>query len=243
MTGSLAYVDYLATTGGSVWHRASAVSKMLLVAVLLAIIVTERSPGRLGLLFALACALAWSARLPLRVVLVALGYPLVFSALFVLSHLDGTWTTPARLLLRAVTAGLSAMWLVGTTPMPDLLAPLSRVTPRVVGDGLFLTYRAFFSLVTRAEQLWRALRLRAGLRGDARHRLLCVPALVGAGLGTLVLHSFERSERLYGAMKLRGHAGRICGCRHYADWTRFDVLPLTLAALLGGAALFVRFRT
>ena len=51
-----------------------------------------------------------------------------------------------ELRLRPVIASLVALWLVGTTPYPDLFAPLSRVLPRALGDGLFLTYRAVFAL-------------------------------------------------------------------------------------------------
>ena len=81
---------------------------------------------------------------------------------------DGSWETPLRLVLRPLTASLAAVWLVGTTPYPDLFAPLSRVLPRATGDGLFLTYRALFALLARAERLWRALRLRGGLSGASR---------------------------------------------------------------------------
>ncbi len=224
MTGTLSYMDYLASSGRTPWHRASALSKMALLGALIAAVLAARSPAGVGALFGLAWLLALTARLPLRVAAAAIGYPLVFSALYALSHLDGTWGTPLATVLRALTACLGAVWLVATTPYPDLFAPLARALPRPVGDGLFLTYRAFFALLTRAEHLWRALRLRGGS--------LRAPRVVGEGLGTLVLHSFERSERLYGAMRLRGHGGRVCGCRHFAEWTAADLLPAALALLL-----------
>src|SRR5207249_3176794 len=106
-------------------------------------------------------------------------------------------------------------------------APLSRVLPRGAGDGLFLTYRALFALLARSERLWRAFRLRGGLTGPARRRLM----LAGEGLGTLVVHGFERSQRLYATMLLRGHSGRVCGCRHYAEWS-----PADLWVVLAGAS-------
>lgn len=234
MTASLAYFDYLASAGRGAWHRASAISKIALLAALVLAAVFTPSLAVLVGLFALAWVLALTARVPLRVAAVALSYPLLFSLLFAASHLDGTWRAPATLVLRALTTGLGAVWLVSTTPFPDLFAPASRVLPRVAGDGLFLTYRAFFALVTRAEYLWRALRLRGGL-GGRRRPVVRASQVVGEGLGTLVLHSFERSQRLYGAMRLRGQSGRICGCRHYAEWTRYDVLPLGLAVVLAAA--------
>ena len=112
------------------------------------------------------------------------------------------------------------MWLVGTTPYPDLFAPLSRLLPRSVSDGLFLTYRALFELMERTAGLWRALRLRGGVTGPPRRRL----AVAGEGFATMVLYGFERSQRLYSTMLLRGHSGRICGCRHWAESTGADWL-------------------
>jgi len=155
-------------------------------------------------------------------------YPLVFSALFVLASWDGTWRTPLVLLLRPTTACLTAVWLVATTPYPDLFAPLSRLLPGNVADGLFITYRAFFELVARAERLVRAHRLRGGGAGTLRRRVTAS----GESLGTLVLHSFGRSERSYATMLLRGHSGRICGCRHYAEVTRADAWVAACGAVV-----------
>ena len=233
MIGTLARIDYLASSGSTPWHRASALGKLALaLAILLAAVF---APGLRMLLavHALAWALALTSRLPWRLVLVAAGYPLLFSALFIVSQWDGTWQTAARLGLRPLTASLAAVWLVGTTPYPDLFAPIARVLPRSSGDGLFLTYRALFALLARGERLWRALHLRGGLTGPMRTRL----GVAGSGLGTLVIHGFERSQRLYSAMLLRGHSGRICGCRHFAEWTRAErQFPTTTALDLGSSA-------
>lgn len=235
MIGTLAQIDYLASTGRTPWHRASALGKLVLVLAIL--VVAVFAPG-LRLLFAvhaLAWALALTSRLPARLVAGAAGYPLLFSALAIASQWDGTWQTPLRLGLRPLTASLAAVWLVGTTPYPDLFAPISRVVPRGAGDGLFLTYRALFALLARAERLWRALRLRGGLAAPARRRL----EFAGSGLGTLVVHGFERSQRLYSTMLLRGHSGRICGCRHYAEWTRADLWVALALAVVAGMAVWL----
>lgn len=228
MIGTLAHIDYLASTGRSPWHRASALGKLLLALALLGVAVFTPSLRLLIAVHALAWALALSSRLPVRLVAVAASYPLLFAALFILGRWDGSWTTAVRLGLRPLTASLTAVWLVGTTPYPDLFAPISRVLPRSAGDGLFLTYRALFALLARTERLWRALRLRGGLSGAPRQRL----ALAGEGLGTLVIHGFERSQRLYAAMLLRGHSGRVCGCRHYAEWTAADLWVVAVGAVL-----------
>jgi len=226
---TLAQIDYLASAGRTPWHRASALSKLLFAAGLVLLAVFAPSLWLLGGLYAVAWTLALTARLPWRLTLVASGYPVAFTLLFLLARWDGTAGTPLRLLLRPLTASLAAVWLVGTTPYPDLFAPLSRLLPRSVGDGLFLTYRALFELMGRTSGLWRALRLRGGTSGPARRRL----TLAGEGFATMVLHGFERSQRLYSTMLLRGHSGRVCGCRHWAEWSRADLA----VAVTGGVVL------
>ena len=234
MIGLLAKLDQSASTGGTPWHRASALGKLLLAAGLVGTAVASPSLLLLASLHAVAWLLVLTSGLPIRVAIVAAAYPLVFLVLIIVARWDGTPATALMLALRPLTASLTAVWLVGTTPYPDLFAPLSRILPRNAGDGLFLTYRALFSLLGRAEDLQQALRLRGGMSGSFRRRL----SLMGEGLGTLVVHSFERSRGLYSAMLLRGHSGRICGCRHYARLTRADVwVGLAGLALIGASVL------
>ena len=235
MINTLARIDYLASTGGTNWHRASALTKLVLAGAMVALAVFAHSLALLAVLQAVALTLALTSRLPGRLVLAAGGYPLVVVGLFVVATWDGSWEAAARLLLRPLTASFTAVWLVGTTPYPDLFAPLSRLLPRSAGDGLFLTYRALFELIGRAERLWRALRIRAGTGISARRRL----TIAGEGLGTLVLHGFERSQRLYGTLHLRGQSGRICGCRHYAELTRADFGVAAVAVAVAVAAVML----
>jgi cobalt/nickel transport system permease protein len=238
MMHSLTQIDYVASAGRTPWHRASALAKLLLAAGLLLAAIFTPSLTLLATLYALAWLLVLSSRLPARLVFIAASYPIAFTLLFIVARWDGTAVTPARLLLRPLTASLAAVWLVGTTPYPDLFAPLSRLLPRAVGDGLFLTYRALFDLFARIERLWRSMRLRGGASGPARQRI----TLAGEGLGTLVLYGFERSQRLYATMLIRGHSGRICGCRHYAEWTRADLL-VAAAGLAVTVASIVLWRS
>ena len=231
----LAEVDLRASRGDTVWHRSSAIAKLLLGAAVLGVAVFAPSLRVLLVAHVLGWILALSARMPLRLLGALVSYPILFSGLFVVARWDGTWQTPALLLLRPLTASLVAAWLVGTTPYPDLFAPVARVLPRPAGDSLFLTYRALFALLQRADRLWRALRLRGGFAGPARRRL----SHAGEGLGVLVVHSFERSRRIYETMHLRGHSGRVCGCRHYAEWTPADAFVLATAITFAAACVLV----
>lgn len=233
MINTLAQVDLLASSGRSPWHRASALSKLLLAALTLGLAIAAPALGLQLTLYLAAAALLLTSGIPARLALAAAGYPLLFVALFVVLRWDGTLETAARVALRPLTATLVSVWLVATTPYPDLFAPLSRLLPRAIADGLFLTYRALFTFLARSERLFRAFHLRGGDRLPARRRL----TVAGEGIGTLVLHGFERSERLHATMRLRGWDGRVCGCRHWAEWTRADVLVAGVGLMLAGAAI------
>ena len=63
----------------------------------------------------------------------------------------------------------------------------------------------------------------------------------GAYEATLVVHGFDRSQRLYATMLLRGHSGRICGCRHYAEMSPADGW-VALAGVVVTAAAVVLWR-
>jgi energy-coupling factor transporter transmembrane protein EcfT len=232
---SLVQIDYLASAGNTPWHRASALAKLLLAGGIVLLAVFSPSLALLVALYALAWALALTGRLPWRLVVVAAGYPIAFSLLFVVARWDGTLATPLRLVLRPLTASLAAVWLVGTTPYPDLFAPISRALPRNVADGLFLTYRALFDLIARVERMWRSMRLRGGASGPPRRRI----TLAGEGLATLVLYGFERSQRLYATMLIRGHNGRICGCRHYAESSRADLFVVGAGVVVAAFSLLL----
>lgn len=233
MINTLAQVDLLASSGRSPWHRASALAKLLLAALTLGLAIAAPTLGLQIVVAGGAAGLLLTGGLPRRLALAAAAYPLPFVLLFVVLRWDGALATALGVALRPITATLVTVWLVATTPYPDLFAPLSRALPRGIADGLFLTYRALFAFLARSERLFRALRLRGGTRLPARRRL----TVAGEGIGTLVLHGFERSERLHAAMRLRGFDGRVCGCRHWAEWTRADVLVLGVGLMMTGAAI------
>jgi cobalt/nickel transport system permease protein len=235
MTSLLGRIDHHASTGRTAWHRASALGKLALAAGIIGVAIFSHSLMLLAVMHAIAWMLVLSSRLPARLALLAAAYPLPFLGLFLISRWDGTAVTPLVLLLRPLTASLVSAWLVGTTPYPDLFAPLSRVLPRQTGDGLFLTYRALFALLARSERLGQSMRLRGGFGGSVRRRL----ALAGEGMGTLAVHSFDRSQNLYAAMLLRGHSGRICGCRHFAHRSAADLLSLAVAGVVAAAAILL----
>lgn len=235
MINTFAQIDFLASAGRSPWHRASALGKLLLVTLFVTLAVVAPSWAVLVVLLATALTMCATARVPRRLMLAAATTPILFSVIFVLAHFRAGWDETLILFTRPMVASLTAVWLVSTTPYPDLFAPLSRVLPRTVGDSLFLTYRAVFALLARVERMWTALRLRGVLARPVNQRF----ALMGEAVGTVVLSGFDRSHRLYQAMQLRGHSGRVCGCRHYLEFTRDDFWVLLVAVWVSVASVLL----
>lgn len=235
MINTFSQIDYLASSGRSPWHRASAFPKLLLTGWFVAIAVATPSWGVLVMLLVAALALCVTARVPLKLVFAAATTPILFSFIFVFAHARADWDEPLILFARPMVASLTAVWLVASTPYPDLFAPLSRILPRAVGDSLFLTYRAVFALMDQVERMWKALRLRGAMARPVRQRF----AVMGEAVGTVVLAGFDRSHRLYQAMRLRGHSGRICGCRHYLDFTPADLWVAIVAVLVTIASVLL----
>jgi len=218
VNNTFAQIDHLASAGDSPWHRSSALTKLLLVVVYVTLAILTPSWGVLVMLLATLLAMCVSARAPLKLMFAAAATPFFFAIIFAIAHVRTDWDEPLVLFARPMVASLSAVWLVITTPYPDLFAPLSRVLPRGVGDGLFLTYRAVFALYSRVERMGSTLRLRGAMARPMQQRF----AVLGEAVGTVVLSGFDRSQRLYQTMQLRGHSGRICGCRHYLEFSRDD---------------------
>jgi cobalt/nickel transport system permease protein len=228
-------IDYLASSGRSPWHRASAFPKLLLTGWFVVIAVATPSWGVLVMLLVAALAMCATACVPLKLVVAAATTPILFSLIFVFAHARADWGESLMLFARPMIASLTAVWLVASTPYPDLFAPLSRILPRAVGDSLFLTYRAVFALMDQVERMWKALRLRGAMARPVRQRF----AVMGEAVGTVVLAGFDRSHRLYQAMRLRGHSGRICGCRHYLDFTPADLWVAVVAVLVTIASVLL----
>ena len=104
--------------------------------------------------------------------------------------------------LKAALSALSLGVLTATTRMTDLLTGLDKMgTPRLLTALFGFMYRYLFVLGDEA------LRLKAGR--DVRYYggLKMGISSVGHMAGSLFLRSYDRAERVYGAMLLRGYDG------------------------------------
>jgi cobalt/nickel transport system permease protein len=126
--------------------------------------------------------------------------------------------------------------LVSATPFSALLAALRGLgMPALFLDLLALTYRYIFVLVGEAMRLKRA----AAARGY-RPRWLPQAVIVGRMAGSLFVRSYERAERIYGAMRLRGYDGRLPAAQPLRFRPVDALALLALVPILAAVRLFAR---
>jgi len=204
-------------------HRLDPRSKTV-VALFFVLLVVTTPPQNLLAFVIYAGLFAWAAalaRVPLAFIAARTAVVLPFSALVALPLLflgggertavlgmslsaKGLWTL-AGAATKSVLGVAALMLLVSTTHFSSLLAGLRGLgAPTVFIDLLSLTYRYVFVLVGEAMRLRRA----AIARGY-RPKWLPQAAIIGRMAGTLFVRSYERAERVYGAMLLRGYSGRM----------------------------------
>lgn len=115
----------------------------------------------------------------------------------------------------------TALLLTATTHFLDVLRALQALRiPKIIVALMSFMYRYLFILVEEAQRLLRARECRsAAPSGSGGGSLLWRAQVTGRLVGTLVLRSFERSERIYVAMLSRGYDGELRALRAQAlDW-------------------------
>lgn len=115
---------------------------------------------------------------------------------------DGLWLL-SGVIMKSFLGAAAALLLIATTSFSSLLQGVRHMGfPVIFVDLLGLSYRYVFVLAEEA----RRLRQAAALRGY-RPRWLPQATIVGLMIGRFFLRSYDRAERVYGAMVLRGYAG------------------------------------
>lgn len=229
-------VDRSAVSGDTLLHRAAPASKLAATGLLLGAVMTVNDPlVAAGVTLSLVGAAA-AVRLPLRQMLPLALYPALFALIFAFAAAPGP-VTGALVVLKAVTAALSVVTLMFSTPYPQVFAPIQRLTPQVVGDALLMTYRSLFILAEKFADLTRAVRLRAGL--SVQQPVRSARATVRA-LGGLLLYSLDLSQREYDILYLRGYEGGLrVSPQRSADRTA-DAAAVAYAVLIFGIVLALR---
>ncbi len=165
---------------------------------------------------AFPAALAAAGRVPFREVArrLLLALPFVLLVALPAPFLDRTplpgalpgvtagWATFVSVLLRFALTASAALALVATTGLIGVAAALGALgVPRPLVTQVVLLSRSLSVLGAEAERMERARDLRSsGRRGRELKR-------AGSFLGTLLLRSWERAERIHRALLARGFTG------------------------------------
>ena len=209
----------------SVIHRWSPRLKLVSLVGLMFAFATVRQLALVPWMLGLAAVLYGLSGLPLKFLRQRLSYPGLFIlALVVLLPLTvgdtvlGQWGwltlrqegLMATLLIvgRFLSILTLGFILLGTTPFLTLLhAMRSLGLPTILADMTLLSYRYLFEIAAMLATMQQAMRLRGF--GQKRQRWLRVNRQTMEQLamlaGNLLIRSYEQSDRVYKAMRLRGY--------------------------------------
>jgi len=165
--------------------------------------------GFLVAYFFIAAVLVGISQIPLGYIV---GRTLIIQPFVLLAAIAAPWTNGFQgarlvtLLMRSMLCLLFLILLTSTTPFAELLRGLRRLgCPRILVLNLGFLYRYLYVIT---EEVLRMRQARDSRR-VGRAPLLAELKLLGSMLGTLLLRSFERAERMYHAMLSRGFSGQF----------------------------------
>ncbi len=203
------------TSGSSPLHQLDARAK--LIAALLFVVVAVLTPvGAWTAFAALALVLSWViwlSRIPLRVLarqwltfFLLVGFLAVLVAPAHPARAEhGLAVVAASIVIKNGLALLTVLVLAGVTPLPKLLTALRKLgVPIVLVSTLQFMDRYRHVLLDELDRMATARRARTFRRRGS----LSWTLLTGL-IGILFLRSFERAERVHGAMLARGWQGVV----------------------------------
>lgn len=242
--------------GHSPLHRWEPRCKLVGLLALIIAFASVRSPWLLPIMLVVALAIYWLAQLPLPFLLARLRLPglfvlfLLMSAPLLIGHTVIVTVGPlalrqegllfvAMFSTRFVAILTVGVVLFSTAPLATSInAARSLGVPVVLTEMTLLTYRYLHELGRDLRTMQRAMGQR-GFRASrlSVHTLTHLAALTGS----LLVRSFERSERVYQAMTLRGYGARQPVTSHLPmDWR--DVLALGVALVIAAGLVAVDLR-
>jgi cobalt/nickel transport system permease protein len=203
---NLANIDNVSVNGDSVIHNSGAAAKIIFAVFMLSGFLFSAEIKKLIFLAAVLLIISLIARIPFAAALGLLVYPLIFSSFFALLIIRQNPQEGVLIIIKASGAAFSMIWLILTTPYIEIFSVISLVFPSTIIDILFFTYRSFFILLEKLENIMRSIRLKGGYHFfDIFKNLKNIAGIIG----TLIIHSFEMSERMYKIYSLRGYDGKL----------------------------------
>ena len=131
-----------------------------------------------------------------------------FSVLIVIvNYFSGNFSLDQMLqtIFKSTLSILTIVLLISTTPFHEILKQLGKWgTPRLIILIFSFMYRYFFLLIAEIEALEKAVAMRhSSLSGWRRFKTYTQM------IGMLLIRSFDRSERVFHAMQMRGFTGDL----------------------------------
>ena len=235
----VAIIDYYANHGTSFMHRAKAFWKIVFAALVIAsIILTNEFYILLGIYFSLVTIAVWT-NLPVSRILTIAAYPAIFALIFAFALWNGSWIRAGVIMLKALSAALTMVLLIVTTPYPEIFNVIRPVLPKVIAEGMFVTYRSVFILLELTDELIKGLKVRGGL---TRRKYISNIKNFATGIGLLLVKGIDFSEKFYGVMTVRGYGGRISSTRTKSLISVNDLIALVIGALLFAFVLGTVFK-
>lgn len=112
------------------------------------------------------------------------------------------WISFLSLIIKCVLTVLSALLLIATTGIEKIAIALRNIhVPKIFVIQILLTYRYISVLLEEGASIWTAYSLRAPNQKGIQHKAW------GSLLGQLLIRTYDRGQRVYQAMMLRGFQG------------------------------------
>lgn len=225
----VALIDYYANHGKSFLHRAGAPAKLLFATLVIAsVVITENFYMLLAIYTGLVSIAIWTRLSVIKIVSIA-AYPAIFAILFVILTWNGSYLDAGVIMLKALSAALTMVILIVTTPYPDVFRTLKPVLPGIIHDGLYLTYRSLFVLLEMTDELLKGLKVRGGL---TRRKYIRNIKNLSSGIGLVLIKGFDITEKYYGVMRVRGYTGQIAIDNKNGFFRTSSIAPVAFGLLV-----------
>jgi cobalt/nickel transport system permease protein len=168
-----------------------------------------------------------------------LGRTLVILPFILLAGLAAPWkgfSGLAGLFIRAVLCLMLLILLTNTTRFAELLRAMKKMgCPQILVMNLSFLYRYLFVLTEEAQRMKQARDCRRVGRARFKEEFKVLSSM----LGTLLIRSFERAERMHGAMLSRGFSGdfQVVSPRRFT-WNDLVFLALMTTLIVWMVTMF-----
>ena len=147
------------------------------------------------------------------------------------------------IVLKAVAIVLTAYAIFGSSRFDVSMLALQRLKcPKIIVQMLLFTYRYVFVFIAEMRRMETAMRARGFVKRTDQRTL----RVIGDFVGTLLIRSFERTERIYKAMLSKGYQGEFHSLVSFEsageDWLKAATV-LLITVFLFGADIMGIFNT